>query len=124
MPKAMTIEDVIKFKQDFADAVKRAIQANVDVIEIHAAHGFLLHEFLSPVTNKRKDIYGGSFENRIRLLLELIELVCGIMTREMHLSIRISATDWLENSTTWWIAAIYRSLLNCLKFWEILELIS
>lgn len=94
----MTTEDIIKFKQDFASAVKRALQANVDVIEIHAAHGFLLHEFLSPVSNKRQDIYGGSFENRTRLLLELIELVRGIIPKEMPLFTRISATDWLEDS--------------------------
>ena len=71
----MTKADIENYKIAFKAAVERAIKAGFDVIEIHNAHGYLLHSFCSPVTNKRTDEYGGSFENRIRLTLEIVELV-------------------------------------------------
>lgn len=76
--------------------MQRALDAGFDVIEIHNAHGYLLSEFVSPASNKRTDIYGGSFENRIRLTLEIIELTRSIMPSGIPLFTRISATDWLE----------------------------
>jgi len=90
-PKEMNLDDIEKVKQDFINAAKRAIEADIDIIEIHAAHGYLINQFLSPLTNKRKDEYGGSFTNRNRLLKEI---VCAI--REIWdgpLFVRISADE-------------------------------
>ena len=77
-------------------ATKRAIQAGYDVIELHAAHGYLLHQFLSPLSNQRTDEYGGSFENRIRFLLEVVDAVKPELKGDHSLWVRISATDWAE----------------------------
>ncbi|KAB8073434.1 hypothetical protein BDV29DRAFT_175521 [Aspergillus leporis] len=96
IPKTLTLNDIQELKKDFAEAAKRAVKANFDAIEIHAAHGYLLHQFLSPVSNRRIDQYGGSFENRIRLLLEICELVRASIPATMPLLVRISATDWFE----------------------------
>lgn len=96
VPKALTLEDISALKQDWVSAAKRAVQANFDAIEIHAAHGYLLHQFLSPVSNKRTDQYGGNFENRVRLLLEISGAIRANIPDEMPLFIRISATDWFE----------------------------
>lgn len=97
-PKAMTKEDIKALVQAFADAAKRAVQAGIDVIEIHGAHGYLLTEFLSPLTNKRTDEYGGSFENRTRLLFEIIKAIRGVIPDTMPLFLRISATEWMEHA--------------------------
>jgi len=94
----MTKEDIEKFKAAFVAAVKRAITAGFDAIEIHNAHGYLLHEFLSPASNQRTDEYGGSFENRTRLTLEVVDLVRQTIPKDMPLFLRISATDWLEDN--------------------------
>jgi 2,4-dienoyl-CoA reductase-like NADH-dependent reductase (Old Yellow Enzyme family) len=72
------------------------VRAGFDVVEIHAAHGYLLHEFLSPLSNKRTDAYGGSFDNRIRLLVETVDAVRLVLPAEMPLFVRISATEWTE----------------------------
>jgi 2,4-dienoyl-CoA reductase-like NADH-dependent reductase (Old Yellow Enzyme family) len=80
----------------FEAAARRAIKAGFKVIEIHAAHGYLLHEFLSPISNQRIDRYGGSLENRMRLLLQVAEQLRGLMPEELPLFVRISATDWVE----------------------------
>lgn len=95
-PKEMTLQDIKDFKAAFAASVKRALKAGFDAIEIHGAHGYLIHSFLSPVSNHRKDAYGGSFENRTRLAVELAEETRQIIPKEMPLFFRISATDWLE----------------------------
>ncbi|KZL76574.1 NADH-dependent flavin oxidoreductase/NADH oxidase [Colletotrichum tofieldiae] len=95
-PKEMSTQDVEQFKAAFADSVRRALKAGFDAIEIHNAHGYLLHEFLSPVSNTRTDKYGGSWENRVRLTLELVEETRAIIPKDMPLFLRISATDWLE----------------------------
>lgn len=87
------IEKVIS---DFREASKRAKKAGFKVVEIHAAHGYLLHEFLSPLSNQRQDKYGGSFENRSRLLLEVVKAVREEWPEELPLFVRISATDWAE----------------------------
>ncbi|KAI9645111.1 NADH-dependent flavin oxidoreductase [Ciborinia camelliae] len=96
MPSAMTLEDIQDFKDAWLASVKRALKAGFDVIEIHNAHGYLLHEFCSPVSNKRTDAYGGSWENRVRLTLEIVELTRNNIPDSMPLFLRISATDWLE----------------------------
>ncbi|KAF7928750.1 uncharacterized protein EAE98_005806 [Botrytis deweyae] len=98
MPKEMTLSDIADFRKSWVSSVERALRAGFDVIEIHAAHGFLFHQFLSPVSNKRTDEYGGSFENRIRLLLEVIQDTRLTIPETMPLFLRISATDWLEET--------------------------
>ena len=95
-PKAMTKEDIEQFKKDWVDAVKRAVKAGVDFVEIHNAHGYLLMSFLSPATNKRTDEYGGSFENRVRFTMEIAKLTRETVPKTMPIFLRVSATDWLE----------------------------
>ena len=85
-----------KVLSDFKTAAKRALEAGFEVAEIHAAHGYLLHQFLSPLSNKRSDNYGGSFENRSRLVLEVVRAVNEVWPEELPLFVRISATDWAE----------------------------
>ncbi|KAI4607031.1 hypothetical protein J4E83_009786 [Alternaria metachromatica] len=97
-PKEMTKQDIEAFKQAFVDAVKRAVDIGFDTIEIHNAHGYLLHTFLSPASNHRTDEYGGSFENRTRLTLELVDLTRKTIPKDMPLVLRISATDWLDEA--------------------------
>ncbi|KAI9743013.1 MAG: hypothetical protein M1818_003308 [Claussenomyces sp. TS43310] len=98
LPKEMTLEDIEKLKQAWAASVKRAVTAGFDVIEIHNAHGYLLHEFISPASNHRSDKYGGSFENRTRLTLEIVDLTRKLIPDSTPLFLRISATDWLEDA--------------------------
>jgi 2,4-dienoyl-CoA reductase-like NADH-dependent reductase (Old Yellow Enzyme family) len=95
-PIALDLEGIKKVKADFQNATIRAIQAGFKVIEVHAAHGYLLHQFLSPLSNSRTDEYGGSFENRIRLLIETIKEVQEVWPKENPLFVRISATDWAD----------------------------
>lgn len=95
-PKEMDIADIEAIKQVFVDATKRALQAGFELIEIHSAHGYLLNEFLSPITNKRTDEYGGSRENRAKLLFEVIEKVQEVWPVNLPIAVRISATDWME----------------------------
>ena len=78
-------------------AAKRALTAGFKVVEVHAAHGYLLHQFLSPLSNQRRDQYGGSFENRIRLVLQVTEAVRAVWPEELPLFVRVSATDWVED---------------------------
>ena len=96
MPLALTAEGIVKVKNDFITAAKRAVQAGYQVLELHAAHGYLLHQFLSPASNHRPDEYGGSFENRIRLLLEIVAGVRQNIPESCLLFVRISATDWVD----------------------------
>ena len=84
----------------FARGAERALSAGFDLVEIHAAHGYLLHEFLSPLTNQRMDQYGGSFENRARLLFEVVDAVRRVWPEELPLFVRISAVDWAEGGWT------------------------
>ena len=95
-PHALTLEGIRAVREAFARATRRARRAGFDVIEIHAAHGYLLHEFLSPLSNKRTDEYGGAFENRIRLLIETVDVVRTESGGDVPLFVRISATDWTE----------------------------
>ena len=95
-PEALNKEGIQKVINDFVAATKRALEAGFKVIELHAAHGYLMHEFLSPLSNKRTDEYGGDFENRIRLVVEITEAVRKIWPEENPLFVRISSTDWTE----------------------------
>nr|KAK5435724.1 NADH-dependent flavin oxidoreductase [Exophiala xenobiotica] len=97
MPKEMTKADIEVLKSAWVASVKRALVAGFDVIEIHNAHGYLLHNFVSQASNQRTDEYGGSFENRIRLTLEIVDLTRKTVPKDMPVFLRISATDWLEN---------------------------
>ena len=95
-PTALDKIGIQKVISDFKSATKRAVQAGFKVVEIHAAHGYLLHQFLSPLSNLRTDEYGGNFENRIRLMLEVLEAVQSEWPTNLPLFVRISATDWAE----------------------------
>ncbi|WP_066411606.1 NADH:flavin oxidoreductase/NADH oxidase [Halorubrum aethiopicum] len=92
------VDDVI---DAFAAAAERALSAGFEIAEVHAAHGYLLHQFLSPVTNDRGDEYGGSFENRTRLVREVVEAVRGVWPDDKPVFVRISATDWLPDRDSW-----------------------
>ncbi|KAH8201805.1 hypothetical protein TruAng_004069 [Truncatella angustata] len=94
-PRAMTLADIQELRKDFVSGAQRAIRAGFDVIELHFAHGYLVSTFLTPAVNQRSDKYGGSFENRTRLALEIVEDLRAIMPSGMPLFVRISATDWL-----------------------------
>jgi 2,4-dienoyl-CoA reductase-like NADH-dependent reductase (Old Yellow Enzyme family) len=96
MPRALSIDGIKNVVSAFAAAARRACEAGFRVIEIHAAHGYLLHEFLSPLSNQRTDAYGGSFENRTRILREIAAAVRGAWPEGAPLFVRISATDWIE----------------------------
>jgi len=96
VPRAMTVEDIRAAVGAFCAAARRALAAGFDVVEIHAAHGYLIHEFLSPLVNTRTDEYGGSFVNRVRLCLEIVEAVRGVWPDRLPLFVRISSTDWKE----------------------------
>jgi 2,4-dienoyl-CoA reductase-like NADH-dependent reductase (Old Yellow Enzyme family) len=96
VPEALDEEGIRDVVRAFAEASVRAREAGFRVIELHAAHGYLLHEFLSPLSNQRTDGYGGPFENRIRLLLEVVDAVRGTWPDALPLFVRISATDWME----------------------------
>ena len=87
-PKALTAEGVKRVVQDFVDAAKRSVEAGFDVIELHGAHGFLLHSFFSPVSNARTDEYGGSFENRTRIAVEIADGIRTVIPKDMPLFIR------------------------------------
>ena len=99
-PKALTVESIKQVILDFKTATERALLAGYQVIEIHAAHGYLINQFLSPFTNKRTDEYGGSFENRVRLLLEITDAINLIWPVDLPLFVRISATEWTEGGWT------------------------
>lgn len=100
VPAEMTLGDITAVRKAFVDAARRALDAGFKVVEIHAAHGYLLHEFLSPLSNHRTDMYGGSFEGRIRMLLEVAAQVRVVWPESLPLFVRISATDWDEKGWT------------------------
>ena len=96
IPCALSVPEIAGIVDAFRIAARRAIGAGFDVVEIHAAHGYLIHEFLSPLVNTRIDEYGGSFEKRARLCLEIVDAVRGVWPQRLPLFVRISATDWKE----------------------------
>jgi 2,4-dienoyl-CoA reductase-like NADH-dependent reductase (Old Yellow Enzyme family) len=95
-PQALEIAGIQDIVRAFADGARRALEAGFKVVEIHGAHGYLIHEFLSPLSNARTDAYGGSFENRTRFLREIIEAVRGVWPERLPLFLRISATEWTD----------------------------
>ena len=95
-PQALTVADIDAVVGSFADAAKRALAAGFEVLEIHGAHGYLLHEFLSSLSNRREDAYGGSLENRMRLVKRVVSAVRAVMPDKLPLMLRISATDWTD----------------------------
>lgn len=96
VPKELTKEEIKDIVKSFADAALRANEAGFDVIEIHGAHGYLIHEFLSPLSNKRLDEYGGSLENRTRFLQEIISAIKNVWPEEKPILLRVSADDYIE----------------------------
>lgn len=95
-PASATLDDIAQIRQAFVDAALRSHRLGMDVIELHAAHGYLLHQFLSPLSNLRDDAYGGSLDNRMRLTLEVFDAVRDALPAGFPLGVRISATDWVE----------------------------
>src|SRR5262249_44918014 len=99
-PHELNRTDIKHLVEAFSAATRRALTAGFEVIEIHGAHGYLIHEFLSPLSNLRTDEYGGSFENRIRFLLEVVKAARQEMGSKLPLFLRISASDWTEGGWT------------------------
>ncbi|WP_315097909.1 NADH:flavin oxidoreductase/NADH oxidase [uncultured Cellulomonas sp.] len=99
-PHALTLDEIGRIPAAFAEAARRADDAGFDVVELHAAHGYLLHQFLSPLSNDRDDEYGGSLENRARLLVETADAVRAAWPDHKPLFVRLSATDWVEGGLT------------------------
>jgi len=100
LPKEISSEEIQEIPRAFVTATQRAEKAGFKVIELHAAHGYLLHQFHSPLSNKRKDEYGGSFENRIRLTKEVVAAIRNAWPEEYPLIVRITSTDWVEGGWT------------------------
>ena len=100
VPEAMSLDEIKTVIGDFVKAAERAVAAGFKIIEIHAAHGYLLNQFFSPLTNKRDDNYGGSFENRSRLLLEITEKLRSVIPAGMPIFVRLSAEEWAEGGNS------------------------
>ncbi|MDF2636266.1 MAG: dehydrogenase [Pelosinus sp.] len=112
LPTALTVQEIQAVVQKFAQGAKRAVAAGFDIIEIHAAHGYLINEFLSPLTNIREDEYGGSIENRVRFLQEVLIAVRNVIPAEMPIIVRVSADDYHEDGNT---PEIVAAMLNLVK---------
>ncbi len=112
IPHELTIPEIKNLVQNFIEATRRSLEAGFDLIEIHAAHGYLIHQFMSPLSNIRTDEYGGSFENRIRFLVEIIEAVNELLDQDHPLFVRISGTEYAENG---WDIAESTQLAEVLK---------
>ena len=100
VPHELTVAEIKDVIKAYADAAKRAVVAGFKILEIHAAHGCLLNEFMSPLCNQRADEYGGSFENRVRITLDTITAIRNVIPDEMPLFMKISAVDWADNGWT------------------------
>ncbi len=96
VPHALTVEEIKRVQADFVAAARRSLAAGFEWLELHSAHGYLSHEFLSPLSNQRTDNYGGAFENRIRFLMETTRAVRAVWPENLPLTVRISCTDWVE----------------------------
>ncbi|MFE2109494.1 NADH:flavin oxidoreductase/NADH oxidase [Kitasatospora sp. NPDC059463] len=97
-PQELTVEQIGEIVGQFADAARRALDAGFQVVEVHGAHGYLIHEFLSPHSNRRTDAYGGSFEGRTRFALEVVDAIRAVWPEDLPVFFRISATDWLTEN--------------------------
>lgn len=100
VPREMTTDDIARVRKGFVDAARRALAAGFEWLELHFAHGYLAHSFYSPLSNKRTDAYGGSFENRIRFHLETFAAVREVWPERLPLTARLSVTDWVEGGVT------------------------
>ncbi|MDA0629492.1 alkene reductase, partial [Acinetobacter baumannii] len=96
MPRALETAEIPGIVNDFRQAVGNARDAGFDLVELHSAHGYLLHQFLSPLSNQRRDEYGGSLENRMRYPLEVFKAIREAVGNTMAVGVRLSATDWVE----------------------------
>lgn len=99
-PAKMTLDDIATVVDDFAAATTRAINAGIKAVEVYAGHGFLLHQFYSPIANDRTDAYGGDFDGRVRIVLETADAIRAVMPDELPLIFRLSTTDWLDDGWT------------------------
>jgi NADPH2 dehydrogenase len=108
----MVAADMERVRDGFVQAAQRAVRAGVDAVELHGAHGYLLHSFLSPISNKRNDEYGGSFEGRMRFPLEVARAVRAAIPQGMPLGARITGHDWIEGGLTAADAAVFASALK------------
>ena len=113
-PHALTKEEIKEIVDAFAAAARRSVEAGYDFIQLHAAHGYLLHEFLSPLSNTRTDEYGGSYENRTRLLKEVVTAVRAAIPAGMPLFVRLSMSDFVESSS-WDIPEVEKLALELTK---------
>src|SRR5207302_10376756 len=100
VPREMSRADMDQVRDAFVRATRMAIDANFDMLELHAAHGYLLSSFLTPVSNQRRDAYGGSLDNRLRFPLEGVRAMRDAWPDERPMSVRVSATDWVEDGIT------------------------
>ena len=100
VPRAMTIEDICRIQSNFVDSAKRSLAAGFEWLELHFAHGYLAHEFYSPLANQRTDQYGGSFDNRIRFLIDTFAAVREVWPARYPLTVRLSVTDWIAGGVT------------------------
>lgn len=112
IPIALQHNDLAEIRDRFAQAAKRAARLGIDLIQIHAAHGYLLHQFLSPLSNQRTDEYGGSLENRARFPLEIVDAVREAFPADKAISVRISATDWVEGGFNLEEAVVFSKMLE------------
>ena len=104
-PHALSLSEIEQVIADFAQSARRAVEAGFDLVEVHAAHGYLLHQFMSPLSNQRDDQYGGSLENRIRLTLEVVQAMQAVVPEGYPIGVRISASDWMAQEDSWDIDA-------------------
>ena len=112
VPQALSVAEIKQVQESFCAGARRALAAGFEWLELHAAHGYLLHSFYSPISNQRKDDYGGSFENRIRFLIETVQALRVIWPERLPLTVRISGTDWVEGG---WTVDESVELARCLK---------
>ena len=96
IPQEMSASDIRRVQDDFVAAAKRALAAGYEWLEIHVAHGYLCHQFLSPLSNRRSDGYGGTFENRVRFVIETVQGVRGVWPERLPLAVRLSCSDWID----------------------------
>jgi len=96
VPRAMSLDDIAAVVAAFGEAARRAVEAGFDTVELHGAHGYLIHQFLSPLANRRTDAYGGDLAGRSRLLVEVVDAVRAVVPADMPVLVRLSATDWTE----------------------------
>ena len=99
-PRALTLQEIAKLQFEFVESTERALRIGYDVAELHAGHGYLLHQFLSPLSNRRNDRYGGSLENRMRMVLETFAAMRAVWPAQRPMGARVSATDWVEGGWT------------------------